>query len=121
MPGRTVDAEIGRRLAGSVDLCAHPAVGRLQGAIGQTGPITANRFVENIGPRGIDLVIDLLGRLDVQPLVIGSEAGLSAQIEREVHTEPGIDWRRVDELTEGRRPRQTVIACLLYTSPSPRD
>ena len=48
----------------------------------------------------------------VQPFVVGAEARLTAQVQGQVHAEPGVLRGRVDQVPQGRLAAQGEIAAL---------
>src|SRR6185503_1247605 len=79
---RSLDVEVGRRLAGAGGLRADAGVAGRESAVGQSGPVAPDRGVEAIGPLRVDVVADA-----VDPLHIRSETRLSREVERHVHAE----------------------------------
>lgn len=60
------DDKVRRRFVYGVDFRADAAIGRFQAAIGQAGPIAANRLIETFGPLRIHTVINLIDPLDIR-------------------------------------------------------
>ena len=68
-------------------------IARLQAAIRKARPVAADRTVEALGARRINIVVD---RLD--PLDIGSEFRLPAEIERQMHAEAAGLGNGIDQV-----------------------
>src|SRR5882762_8101787 len=104
---RSLDAEIGRRLARSRGLRPDARVARQQRAVGKRGPVAPDRGVEALGTTRVDVVADALDPFDV-----GAEAGLAGEVERHVHAEAAGLGHRVDEARKRRAARERVVIAL---------
>src|SRR5512132_2423376 len=95
----SLDHEVARRLVRRLDLRADTRVIRVQGVVGQVGPVAADRGIEQLGAAGVDIVVDLF-----HPLRVGSEPAASRQVARIVQADAGVIRRRIDQPRE-RWPR----------------
>src|SRR6266404_2406811 len=95
MGGRSVDAEICGKFGWAGDFRPDARVARRKLVIAQLRPIRADRDVEFIRAARIDSVVERLN-----PLHVGPEPRLAAQIERQVHAETAGLWYRVDQARE---------------------
>ena len=96
MVGRTLDDEILRRRALRNDLGTNAGVAGLQGAILQIGPVATDGSVELVGSVRIHGVVDA-----VDPLDVGAEFRLTAEIDRDVHAQTARNGNGVDQAREG--------------------
>ena len=92
MDGSPVDAEIGMRLAGTMDLGPDAGVVGNQGAVRQAGPEFANLFIEGRGPGGVDRLVQFVDELQVR-----AEMRLAAEVAAIVGSECARDRRRIDQ------------------------
>src|SRR5213080_886188 len=74
---RSLDEEIGCRLARSRGLRPDARVARQQRAVGKRWPVAPDRGIEALGATRVYVVADALDPFDV-----GAEAGLAGQVER---------------------------------------
>ena len=118
----------GRSLpGGALDLRVHPAMIRKSSLLaGIGGALGALRYTPSAGAavqRHAVHQLHLVGRQQrrqtadlgglgvgvVQPLHIGAEAGLAAQVQRQVHAQAAVHRQGVDQVAEGRAPGQCEI------------
>ena len=103
--GRPLDDEVGPGFARAAELGPDAGIGRLQRAIGQPRPIATDGVGEGRGARRVDTVVFGAAFGERDPLHVGAEAHLSAEIERDMHAQPGLVRHRVDQPREGGPPR----------------
>ena len=77
--GRSLNGEVRRRLAGTVQLRTHAAGRGLQRAVGQCRPVAAHLGIENVAARRVDAVVDGVGLAGVQPRVSGPKRAWPAR------------------------------------------
>src|SRR2546423_3882579 len=95
MIARTLDREVGRRLARPVCLRPYARVSGLQCAVPEPGIVTADRFVESFFTRLIEPIIDAIDPRKIRP-----EFDLAAEIDRDMHAQPVLARHRVDQAIE---------------------
>src|SRR5206468_569597 len=104
---RSLDEEIGCRLARSSGLRPDARVARQQRAVGKRWPVAPDRGIEALGATRVYVVADALDPFDV-----GAEAGLAGQVERHVHAEAAGLGHRVDQAGKRRAARERVVIAL---------
>ena len=72
-------------------------------------PVAPDRGVERRAARRIDGVVDRLGRIDVEPLDVGTEARLAGEVERQVDAEAAGLGHRIDQAGERRAAGERVV------------
>ena len=81
---------------------ARESVGaRLEGAVLESGPVTADRGIERTGARGIHVEVAGIDPFDIRP-----EARATCEVEREVDAETAALGHRVNQAAEGSAPAQ---------------
>ena len=104
---RPGDHEIRRRLARAGKLRPDAAIVRHERACRQAGPVGADAVIEGVGPPGIDRVAFLR-----DPFDIGTEPHASGKVDGDVHAEPAVDRRRIDEPRKHRPAGKAEIIAL---------
>ena len=101
-PGHAVrrfggDHKVGRLFTRTGQLRPDAAIVRHQRSIGQARPIGSNALIKGIRTARIDGVA-----LVIDPLDVRAEAHAAGKVERDMHAEPAIDRRRIDQPREDR-------------------
>src|SRR5262249_52195258 len=82
VPLRALYEQVARGLAPRLYLGPDAAVGGLQAAVLELGPVAAYGLVEDAAAAGVDVVVDAL-----YPLDVGAEARLPREVQGEMHAE----------------------------------
>ena len=111
-PGHTVsflagDHEIGRLFAGPGEFGPDAAIIGDQRPLWHARPIGANAIVEGIGATRIDGVAFMIDPFDVR-----AEAHAAGKVQRDMHAEPAIDRRRVNQPRKHRLSGKAEIVAL---------
>ncbi len=107
MVARPRHDEVRRLVLGPHDLRSDPGIARREPPVREPRPVLADRGVEAVGAARVDVVADR-----VDPLDVGSEARLAAEVDGDVHPEAGLVRHRVDEPRERRLPDERVVVAL---------
>ena len=103
--GGALDEEVGRGLARAADLGPNAGVTGLQSTVGQLGPVAANLTVKRIATTRVHGQVCRVG----DPLHVGAELGLAAQIQRQVHAQTGRFGHGVNQARKRRLARQGEV------------
>ena len=96
---RPLHQEVGGGLPGSGQFGSDAREIRLQGVVGQSGPVAPDGCIEGVGPGRINAVV---GPID--PHDVGTETGGAGEVDGEMDPEATVDRHRIDQPFEGRPP-----------------
>ncbi len=102
--GGALDREVLGRRAGRHDLGADAGVARLQRAVLELRPPAAHGGIKFVGAVRVDRVVDA-----VDPFDIGTELGLAAHVDGDVHAQAARHRDGIDQAREGRASGQGEI------------